>query len=140
MGLENGILIIAKSIKGEDFLQQFNEAYPDFSDRCWAGQYELAYWRKCWNVKNKFYSTFEQLNEEEGGGNLKIKDLFRVKAIMKYFLDESHWDSNGSSIWTWEEQIRNIAQIIFLVSNLLEDIEYEGITDSDIEIEFYDSF
>ena len=59
---------------------------------------------------------------------------------MTYFLTKKNWLRDGSSIWTWEQQLHNTADIIYLITEFMEDIEDEGITDDDIEIHFYDSY
>lgn len=140
MGLDNGLVIRAKSYDGNQFLEDFASYHPEFRFESYFGGYELAYWRKCWNVRNEFMLAFDQI-EDGDGGILSVADLYTVKQIMISFLNKNNWDNLGSgSIWTWEESLSNTARIIYLVTELIEDIDEANITDEDIEIEFYDSY
>ena len=84
-------------------------------------------------------NAFEQI-EDGNGGILNIADLYTIKQIMISFLSKRKWNENGGSIWSWEQSLSNTAKIIYLVTELIEDINNVGITDDDIEIEFYDSY
>lgn len=140
MGLDNGFEIRGKSYDGDEFLEEFGQSYPDFVKTYGSHKvYELAYWRKCYNIRHKMFDSFPQF-EDADGGKIKISELPKLKGILTYFLKKKNWTVDGSSIWTWEEQLPCIANQIFLITKLMEDIEDEGITDDDIEIEFYDSY
>jgi hypothetical protein len=140
MGLDNGFEIRSKSYDGDQFLEEFGQNHPDFVKQYSGGKYyELAYWRKCYNVRHKIFDSFPQLEDAEGG-TIKISELPKLKGIMTYFLTKKNWLRDGSSIWTWEQQLRNTADIIYLITEFMEDIEDAGITDDDIEIEFYYSY
>lgn len=139
MGLENGLVVRAKSYKGDKFLEDFASKYQNFEFDTYDSGYELAYWRKCSNVRNVFMNAFEQI-EDGNGGILNIADLYTIKQIMISFLSKRKWNENGGSIWSWEQSLSNTAKIIYLVTELIEDINNVGITDDDIEIEFYDSY
>jgi len=140
MGLDNGFEIRGKSYDGDEFLEEFGQSYPDFVKTYGSHKvYELAYWRKCYNIRHKMLDSFPQFVDAEGG-KIKISELPKLKGILTYFLKKKNWTEDGSSIWTWEEQLPCIANQIFLITKLMEDIEDEGITDDDIEIEFYDSY
>lgn len=139
MGLNNGIRVSAKTMVGENFLNNFGSYYNITEHQ---GEYELADWRKCWNIRNEILDAFSQQSKDDYGIILKISDLFKIKKIVTFFLDQETWDNTyyGSSIWTWEESLPNNAQIIFILTKFLEEIEEDDITDKDIKIEFYDSY
>lgn len=140
MGLDNGFEIRGKSFDGDQFLDEFGQNHPNFVKDYGARKiYELAYWRKCYNVRHKMFDSFPQF-EDSYGGTIKISELPKLKGVMTYFLTKKNWHRDGDSIWTWEQQLQNTAQIIYLITELIEDIKDEGITDDDIEIEFYDSY
>lgn len=141
IGLDNGFNIKAKSDYGEQFLEEFGKYHSGFVKLYPEGKvYMLAYWRKCHNIRRKMFDSFPQLKESEFGGNIKISELPKLKGILIYFLKKKNWTKDGSSFWTWEQQLPCIANQIFLITELMEEIEDEGITDKDIEIYFYDSY
>ena len=145
MGLDNGIIIRGKSYKAKNWLGDWAVKYdiPLFCNQ--EGRYELAYWRKCWNIREKFAETFENF-EDEGHTRISLDELADVRSIMKYFLIENNWQKEGGliwasgSIWSWSESIPQIADIIHKIDNLYEDLEETEFTDEDFEIYFYDSY
>ena len=140
MGLDNGLMVRAKTIKGARFLEQ---NYANIKDDCFANSYEFGYWRKCWNIRHKVLNTFKNKGYDGMGGDLilNIADLVTFRDIMKYFLIEENWrNSDYGSIWSWEESISGIAKTIYWITQFLEDVEYEGLSDTDFEIYFYDSY
>lgn len=140
MGLDNGFDVRSKSYDGDQFLEEFGQNHPEFVKQYSTGkEYELAYWRKCYNVRHKMFNSFPQFEDAEGG-TIKISELPKLKGIMTYFLTKKNWHRDGSSIWTWEQQLHNTANIIYLITEFMEDIKDAGITDDDIEINFYDSY
>ena len=142
MGLDNGIIIKSKTEKGFDFL---NEYYHDEINKSYSpGEYEIVYWRKCWNLRGRMLEVFKDNPTEMYGykTSLSIVDLKKVvELVLKYFLDEKNWDSEyGQSIWEWETMLRNIADEIFEIRRFLDNAKEEEIQDEDLEIYFYDSY
>lgn len=142
MGLDNGIIIKGKTMKGFDFLN--NYYHDDITDAYSPGDYEIAYWRKCWNIRGRMFEVFKDniTAKDDYKMHLSLVDLKKVvELVLKHFLDEKNWDSEyGQSIWLWEEQIRNIADQIYKIRHFLELVEEEEIKDEDLEIYFYDSY
>ena len=149
MGLDNGLMIKGKTIAGKEFLRDYCiEMKADYM----PGWYELGYWRKCWNVRQRFLDVFEDKDYDGQGGefNLTIAELIDVvEDVMKFFLeDEDRWNTYGGgimaggSIWEWHQGIRTIVDCIRNVREFLIAYQmYEGeLSDDDFEIEFYDSY
>lgn len=146
MGLDNGIIIKGKTLAGQDFVTEFFNEYDKEASSYPSGARDLAYWRKCWNVRHAILELPFAGQYDGQGGDVRmfISDLPDVVGVMKYFLDESHWiEGNGfinGSIWTWTEQLRNTAYVIWIITRLIEEIEDKKIEDADIDIFFYDSY
>ena len=147
MGLDNGLMIKAKTLDASRYLEA---NFEDLRDRfCSDGPaYEFWYGRKDWNVRAKFLSVFHDKEYDGSGGDiyLTIADLVQVREIFKYFLDEKHWYEDrdrafgSGSIWTWEQSLRSTAEAIYNITRFLEDVYDEEFTDEDFEIWFYDSY
>lgn len=145
MGLENGIVVVPKTDKGRDFLITY---YPSTTmaetinhENPWKEECEFVYWRKCFNIRNKFVQEFRnEYDEEKQEIKFSYTDIPRIMRILKYFLEEDNWEENGYSIWAWHERIIGIAEAIHYFYVLLEGIYSEKICSKDIEIYFYDSY
>ena len=99
MGLDNGIMlkIIDKEkfgpmpawIKREEWEDKYNF------------DYEILYWRKCWNVRAVilFY-----LNGHQEGGDfpMNLDDLEYINKTLKKLYTKKNWDER-QSIWSWDE-------------------------------------
>lgn len=141
MGLDNGIMVKPKTLRGSRFL----EKYFSHLDKV-GSNYELAYWRKCYNVRSKILENVENAHNAEDS-KLYLTDLVQVLEVMKYFLIRDHWYEDGGSIWTWEEQLRNTADIIYNLTRFIEYLEdgdgdypEDEISEDDFEIIWYDSY
>lgn len=152
MGLDNGIVIKPKTKKGTDFLENhFSENREKYYSE---PTYEFAYFRKCWNIRRRFFDIYDELdsaiannhdNEKDYSFEFAIEDIpVLVEKVFKYFLEEDNWEYDGicSQVFSWTEEIGSIAYAIRDLRFFYEDaVESEdGITDEDIEIYFYDSY
>ena len=142
MGLDNGIIIKPKTEKGFDFL---NKYYHEEINKSYSpGEYEIVYWRKCWNLRGRMLEVFRDNPSDNDGykTSLSIVDLKKVvELVLKYFLNEKNWNNEyGQSIWEWKTMLRNIADEIFEIRRFLDNVKEEGIQEEDLEIYFYDSY
>ena len=136
MGLENGIRMKAKTSAGIKYIAENKDFYFDDDDN------EIAYWRKCWNIKRVILDTFSDKGYDGNGGHIDlttVADLVDCAEALKYFLDESNWD-DSESIWEWYIQLPMIAMAIKRLRVLIEDIEDGEISIDDLNTYFYDSF
>ena len=71
-----------------------------------SNEYELMYWRKCWNVREAIlnYLTLDK-ESEDGIYTMNNVDLFFIVTFtLELVYGKNNWvDGYGSSIWTWEE-------------------------------------
>lgn len=100
MGLDNGIRVISK--KKIPFLKDW---FDEKNEKNEYGLYECdpIYHRKDWGLRNDIVHCLTVSNIEEYEYVLdkdKIKDLIK---IFKSWDDPVKWDSEGHSIWYYEE-------------------------------------
>ena len=129
MGLDNGILIKRKS-KGLNI-----SSIPNFVKfENLEGYIELAYWRKCWGIRNEIIKKLH-MKDDEYERSLDREDIPAIIKILYKFLSKEYWDENADSIWEFEDQVDNIIQCIINLKWL-----YSYMENNDIEIIFYDSY
>jgi len=142
MGLDNGIIITGKTKKGENFLKNyFSNNYDPH-----IGKYEFGYWRKCWNIRQKFLDNFKY-NRKKCLITFKISDIPAIINTLKYFLKQQNWEYNGktSLVFNWYEELPSIANAIrdlYLFYDYIDEgaDNEDDVTDEDFEIYFYDSY
>ena len=137
MGLDNGIILKAKTSRGIDYLAKNHDFYFYGKDYD-----EIGYWRKCWNIRDRILDAFDDKGYDGNGGYINltsVEDLVNMAETLKYFLHEENWDKD-KSIWDWYIILPSVADAIKKLRNLIEDIENEDISIDDLNIRFYDSY
>ena len=138
MGLDNGIIM--KRFK-QDRLNEIPEfvKYELYYNEDDTVDVELAYWRKCWNVRNAIIEAINPEYDPAGYADCEI-DADDIPALIRGLMplfDKDEWtNGRGGSIWTFEEQFDNMVQVV-LNLKWLETYLKEN---EDIRVEFYDSF
>jgi hypothetical protein len=133
MGLDNGI--IARKTSNEEInakLLTFNTyTYSD-------GSHEIAYWRKCWNVRDAIADVIGGIYDNDSTP-LAYEDVIAVIERLEQFNKENwsgdSWDEG--SIWEWdeiEESHRGCIERLQHLARLMEKYPDE------IEVYFYDSY
>lgn len=133
MGLDNGIYVksnrreITRDILPESLVYPFD-----------GNDVEIAYWRKCWGLRNNILNVLgtrfaEDNYESEIDTIEKVQD---VMDVIYYFMDKEHWESEGDSIWEYENSIRGLRDDYM---NLVIMIEFMK-DNPDIYLVFYDSY
>jgi hypothetical protein len=142
MGLDNGIIIKAKTKKGNSYL----ERYFDWLESSNESKYEFGYWRKCWNIRGKFIDDFKY-DRKNCLITFKISDIPAIINTLKYFLKKENWEYNGktSLVFNWYEELPSIANAIrdlYLFYDYIDEgaDNEDDVTDEDFEIYFYDSY
>ena len=135
MGLDNGIIVCSKirELKREDLPKGL--IYPFEED--WSGAPEIAYWRKCWGLRNEIVEFLTRGGEESPSYKLtRPKHVLAILIILETFKDKKVWEEKGSSIWNYKtakvflkEQIHNL-KLIYKFMQL----------NPDVYLEFYDSY
>lgn len=130
MGLDNGINIQRndKSMSIYETIKRFEQSY----DSGHKYDFEVAYWRKCWNVRNLILRILPA-GESEWKFPIAREDVPRIINELKS-LNAETWDED-MSIWSWDEQEPLIEQYI-------ENLEYlhKLMGEHDLDVYFYDSY
>lgn len=128
MGLDNGIIVKKTELTKRLFKVKKNCFYEYIDD------FEIAYWRKCWNVRTDIFDITRGWNNDQSYTALDRDDLYNIIKLLKSY-NKKTWDS-GDSIWTWKEHKRcNRRHIRYLrrLARLMK--KYP-----DLEVYFYDSY
>jgi hypothetical protein len=136
MGLDNGI-----QVKRTPETNKIPEL-QDFSDAWDIGQkydFEITYWRKCWNIRNDIFGL--GIGEDESyHTNLTKEHIEQIIELLKSY-NEDNWEDSGSCIWEWtsdeegwsySEHIKQDIESLQLLRDLMD--KYE------LEVYFYDSY
>lgn len=127
MGLDNGIILYCSD---EDYLKF---PYPDEIDL--GKKYKrIAYWRKCWNIRNDIVETFHF--EDGEGGPIELEDISRLIEIIKPYLNELYWNENDDSIWEYDEMFDKTYEILVNLEYLKKYLR----ENPSVKCEFYDSY
>lgn len=142
MGLDSGIIIKHKTKAGEEFLKK---NFKHLEENYAPGEYEFGYWRKCWNIRERFFDVFRDRIEDHNWVEIefKLSDIpMIVNKVLKYFLDEDNWEYEGcySQVFTWIEELPSIATAMRDLTIFYEMVIEEELSDEDFEISFYDSY
>ena len=135
MGLDNGI-----SVRRTDFTHNLSEMrkFEDSWDRERKYDFDICYWRKCWNIRNQIFALLPGPHEPNNSHiKLNLQDLINIQNML-YSLNEFNWENEGSSIWTWEEQQEHIKGQIENLEDM-KDLICEYGEDA-FDIYFYDSY
>lgn len=142
MGLDNGIRLIVKhKIDIDDWeIKPDYVRFPFDVDERKDGwfEYEVCYWRKCWDVRRKILDILAIPNND-GGGIYRIEkpsEIYEIREVLIDFLRKpERW---SDSIWSLDEYMECLAQQIVNLGWLYEYMhEHKG---KNIKVEFYDSY
>ena len=134
MGLDNGICV--KRTTYSDFIKKMKR-FEDKTCKKYQLDYDICYWRKCWNVRNDILDIIQTGENEEYHYELTVRDIEIIITILKSY-NSKNWDygSWSDSIWTWKEHkkinrrhIRNLKTLV----KLMKKHPY-------LEVYFYDSY
>jgi hypothetical protein len=130
MGLDNGIIVNKTGVEAVDVKlgKLASYIFPN-------GDYEFAYWRKCWNVR---YIIFEVLQRGEDNGvvpDVTRDEVVKIIQCLKRINRYNFYDGPGC-VWNWHEfkliKRHSIARLKKLARMMKRHPE--------IEVYFYDSY
>lgn len=127
MGLDNGIILYCSD---EDY-SKF--PYPDNAEL--GRKYKhIAYWRKCWNIRN---DIIRELHYTDGDiSNINLEDIPKIIRVLKPYLNETYWNENDDSIWAYEELFDKTYEILVNLEYLKKYLK----DNPNVKCEFYDSY
>jgi endo-alpha-1,4-polygalactosaminidase (GH114 family) len=128
MGLDNGIC--ARETGAIDIDHKLEK----LSTYQWEGSYDIAYWRKCWNVRDAIGNALGSFYDNGITDIGRDEVLAIIKELKKF--NRKSWHNRVGSIWTWREIkrehrkcIRNLQRLARLMK------KYPALT-----AYFYDSY
>lgn len=134
MGLDNGIML--KIIDKEKFGPMPAWIKREEWEDKYGYDYEILYWRKCWNVRDVI--LFYLNGHGEGGDHpMNLDDLEYINKTLKKLYTKKNWDER-QSIWSWDEikdTYKSNLKYAEKVAKWLQD-KPEG----SYELYFYDSY
>lgn len=137
MGLDNGIVM--KKVKREDVLKfpafVKYEMWDNMQHNAEFVDVEIAYWRKCWGIRQAVIDAFH-LDEDDADFDIEAEDIPALSRALYPFLSKEYWDENSDSIWTFDEQIDKMIQILINLKWLQTYLAKYP----DTEVKFYDSY
>ena len=131
MGLDNSI-----EIKRKDSLPNCVLCFDNDEWRKQRGyDLEVAYWRKCWNVRAMIYELLNMPQDNDMEILMTREDvLATIKALKS--INRNNFDDWGSCIWEWKElrkinrrNIKNLKRLAHMMKK-----------HPTIEVYFYDSW
>lgn len=132
MGLDNGIIVKKTELTKKLFKVKKNCLYE------YIGDFEITYWRKCWNVRADIFTITEGWENDQSYTSLDRDDIYNIIKLLKSY-NKTTWDSDNFmffSMWTWEEHKkankRHIRYLKYLYKLMKKYPE--------LEVYFYDSY
>lgn len=139
IGLDNGIILHTKKkvdipipLDLEDRLQ------PSFNGNEY--EYEICYWRKCWNIRAGVKNAFHLSPEDVNLDFLAVGDVKEIWKVINFLNKKKRWEhgDEGDSIWTYKEMRDHLDNDLTALEWLIYVMRH---TRSDeYRVEFYDSY
>ena len=128
MGLDNAIYLRKK-----DLPKQFNCFAT--KGRVYDSDIEIAYWRKCWQVRRLIYQAINMPAENDSVVELSREDVLAIiKALTKNI--KQKWYEYDPPYWEWKEYKYNHRENIRRLRRLARLMKkYPNVI-----VEFYDSY
>lgn len=130
MGLDNGILV-RRTKDLPRAVRAFDEEWRDKNEY----DIEIAYWRKCWNVRALIYRVLGTPEENDSEIEMSRDDILNVIKALRSINRRNYYDGAGSA-WCWcdfkrfnRRNIRNLKKLVRIMKQ-----------HSDISVYFYDSY
>ena len=102
----------------------------------WDDDEEIAYWRKCWNVRYAIADAIDGINDNRNTDITYDNVIAIIKELKKF--NKRNWLHNGwdGSIWEWKEIKKSHRGHIKRLKKLSKLMKKYPI----IEVYFYDSY
>lgn len=126
MGLDNGINV--KATSRWEAIQELDALFP----KKYNGNWEVCYWRKCWNVRSDIFSVLacpRVIND--GEYPIQLEHIDQIIDVLKSY-NEDNWDL---SIWEFEEMKPHLKEQAKKLKKLKKLMEKYPLS-----VYFYDSY
>lgn len=136
MGLDNGIIVKREDAKKFPPLMKFKDDYDD-------EEVHVAYFRKCWNVREKIFEILSK--KDDGHYNpdgeitaLTVEDVEDIISALEAFTEEQWGEDYHYSDTIWDASV-GMRLLERAISGLYV-LRAAMYTDPSIEASFYDSY
>ena len=135
MGLDNGVCVRRNEYTNNiPELKRFESEY----DKEHTFNFEVVYFRKCWNIRNDILALINKGASEEYRFNLAKDDIDKIIKLFESY-NSKNFTGSGNCIWDWDDEdwpySEKIAQDIEELKILRELMDKY-----DLEVYFYDSY
>ena len=135
MGLDNGVCV-----RRNEYTSNIPEL-KRFEDECdvkYGYDFEIAYYRKCYNVRYMIFDRVEKVRDNSESDPLTIDDIDNIIKGLQSFNSEN-WQDDWGSIWDWDDaEYPYSAKVQRDIENLK--ILKELMQKYELEVYFYDSY
>lgn len=135
MGLDNGIMFKIKN------KEKFGAIPSWFRREEWEEKYnydyEVLYWRKCWNVRDAILNYLPNTNGDGGSFEMTPDQLEGIFEILTGLYSKENWNED-ESIWSWEEVGENYIENLEYARKVLAWLKTKP--EDSYQLYFYDSY
>lgn len=124
MGLDNGFIITHPREVKVPFGKPYNEEDQD-----------VAYWRKCWNVREVILDILHGDQNDAGDYSVGLEELDVIIAALKTF-NKKNWKCPLDTIWKWGEIEDELKENIINLEKTKEFLQEHP----ECQLIFYDSW
>ena len=140
MGLDNGITLRSKSQISFPMGVVPSHTFITREDDPWY-EYDLCYWRKCWNIRGEIADEFGDEFVDCGDTDLTPKGILAIRdRLYNMLIHPSRWNADDDiegSIWEYDEIQDTLVRDIINLTWAAEALEKGEITGY---VYFYDSY
>lgn len=145
MGLDNGMAIRFREGKEPKWAKSLR-VMDDVPKDGFGRELELAYWRKCWNVRKAILDELAEMGRQDDHDDdceyrLLADELRRVCKAVGKVLNRKDWDEcyrYGYTIWEWSESGSDMKTQNRRCLKAAERLS--GMDPGDYSLIFYDSY
>ena len=139
IGLDNGLILHSRNmIKAAERPPKVTslgahdnyEGHPEFD-------YEVLYWRKCWNLRTAVARALELPHDYVHKFDLSIEDIKAIWHVVNEHNNKHVWE-DGSSIWSYDEMHDHLDSDLLSLEWLIHFMRTHR--DNEYMVEFYDSY
>ena len=136
MGLDNGIFVKSNCREITRDILPDSLVYP--FDKDYGNQVDIAYWRKCWGLRNEILNILNTRFIEDNYYS-EIDTPEKIQGVMDVifsFMNKQVWEDDGNSIWDYETIIHNLRDC-YMNLVIMKNFMHEN---PDVYLVFYDSY
>jgi len=102
--------------------------------------YDFGYFRKYWDLRDQVCDILPQYDGYGGSVELSKEDLRNIYSVIYKFSKKKYWKEYGNCIWTFDEAIKNIDQVLLNIEWLIDFMDTPEYTAVDAKVYWIDSY